>query len=53
MRRALGKAPQTAGRKPPLIGEAPQQAGEVEFPHTTSKATSQSASLTALVLAYK
>ena len=41
MRRALGKAPQTAGRNPPLIGEVAQRAGEVEFPRGDLKTTSQ------------
>ena len=38
---SLGKAPQTAGRKSPLIGEVAQRAGEVEFPRGDLKTTPQ------------
>ena len=43
----VGAARRLQSAKPPLIGEEAQWAGEVEFPD--SKATSQSAALTALL----
>ena len=36
-----GPPERPAGRKPPLIGEVAQWAGEVEFPHGDLKTTSQ------------